>query len=545
MDFALLLAAAVITACVFCNRISNKFGIPMLLAFILLGMFFGSDGVVHIPFDNFKAAEQICSVALIFIMFYGGFGTKWSVAKPVVGRAVLLSSAGVILTAGMTGLFCFFALKIEPEESFLIGALISSTDAASVFSILRSRRLNLKYRTASLLEVESGSNDPCSYMLTTILLGIMSGKGIGAGDIALTLSAQILFGLGAGGILSYMTVGILKKFSFTTEGFDAVFVFGMVLFSYAVPTAIGGNGYLSAYIFGILLGNRKLKTKKALVHFFDGITGLMQMLLFFLLGLLSFPSKMPEILGVGFAIAIFLTFIARPAAVVLLLGPFHSRLNQQIFISAAGLRGAASIVFAIMAVTSGAAISYDVFHIVFFIVLFSILLQGTLLPFAARKLDMIDEKEDVLKTFSDYTEEVPVQFIEFRVKKNHPWAGSMVKDILLPPETLLVQIRRKDSKEMVTPDGNTVLNEGDRMVLSARANGIAKDVELSEITLDGENEWAEKRISDINLEAGRLVVMVQRGEDVIIPNGKTLLQEGDVLVIKESRSPIMKRREKR
>lgn len=448
MDFALLLAAAVITACVFCNRISNKFGIPMLLAFILLGMFFGSDGVVHIPFDNFKAAEQICSVALIFIMFYGGFGTKWSVAKPVVGRAVLLSSAGVILTAGMTGLFCFFALKIEPEESFLIGALISSTDAASVFSILRSRRLNLKYRTASLLEVESGSNDPCSYMLTTILLGIMSGKGIGAGDIALTLSAQILFGLGAGGILSYMTVGILKKFSFTTEGFDAVFVFGMVLFSYAVPTAIGGNGYLSAYIFGILLGNRKLKTKKALVHFFDGITGLMQMLLFFLLGLLSFPSKMPEILGVGFAIAIFLTFIARPAAVALLLGPFHSRLNQQIFISAAGLRGAASIVFAIMAVTSGAAISYDVFHIVFFIVLFSILLQGTLLPFAARKLDMIDEKEDVLKTFSDYTEEVPVQFIEFRVKKNHPWAGSMVKDILLPPETLLVQIRRKDSKEM-------------------------------------------------------------------------------------------------
>lgn len=156
-------------------------------------------------------------------------------------------------------------------------------------------------------------------------------------------------------------------------------------------------------------------------------------------------------------------------------------------------------------------------------------------PYVAGKLDMIDEKEDVLKTFSDYTKEVPVQFIEFRVKKNHPWAGSMVKEILLPPETLLVQIRRKDSREMVTPDGSTVLNEGDRMVLSARANGIAKDVELSEITLESGDAWIGKRISDINLDQGRLVVMVQREEDVIIPNGRTLLQEGDVLVIKESR----------
>lgn len=281
MNLYLFLAAAVIVACVFCNRVSNKFGVPMLLAFILLGMFFGSDGVVRIPFDNFKAAEQICSIALIFIMFYGGYGTKWSAAKPVVGRAVLLSTAGVVFTAGLTGLFCFFALKMELAESFLIGSLISSTDAASVFSILRSRRLNLKYRTASLLEVESGSNDPCSYMLTTILLGVMSKSGISAGMIVTTLLLQILFGLGSGILLAYITAWILKKFPFTTEGFDAIFVFGMVLLSYAISTAIGGNGYLSAYLFGIFLGNRKQKANKALIHFFDGITGLMQMLLFF------------------------------------------------------------------------------------------------------------------------------------------------------------------------------------------------------------------------------------------------------------------------
>lgn len=529
----ILLVAVVIIACVACNRISNRFGVPTLLIFILLGMFFGSDGVIRIEFDDFRLTEQICSVALIFIMFYGGFGTKWSAAKPVVGRAILLSTAGVVLTAGLVGLFCNFVLKMDFTESFLIGALISSTDAASVFSILRSKRLNLKYHTASMLEVESGSNDPCSYMLTVIMLSVMSGSATSTGRILASILAQVVFGMGAGLLIAYLTLFVLKHFQFTTEGFDTVFVFGMVLLSYAIPAAIGGNGYLSAYIFGIFIGNQKLKNKKTVVHFFDGVTGLMQMLLFFLLGLLSFPSELPKVFGVGMAVALFLTFIARPIATFLLLTPFRCSTKQQLFVSAAGLRGAASIVFAIMASTSSAWIGQDVFHIVFLIVLFSILMQGTLLPFIARKLDMIDAEEDVLKTFTDYTEEVPIQFIEFPVKKNHPWEGNMVKDILLPPETLLVQIRQKD-KQMITPDGNTVLKEGDRLVLSAKANHIAKDVELSEIIIEKDSEWIGKQISDMSFEKGKLVVMVQRKEDVIIPNGRTCLQEGDVLVIKEN-----------
>lgn len=529
----ILLVAVVIIACVACNRISNRFGVPTLLIFILLGMFFGSDGVIRIEFDNFRLTEQICSVALIFIMFYGGFGTKWSAAKPVVGRAILLSTAGVVLTAGLVGLFCNFVLKMDFTESFLIGSLISSTDAASVFSILRSKRLNLKYHTASMLEVESGSNDPCSYMLTVIVLSVMSGSATSTGKILSSILAQVVFGMAAGLLIAYVTLFVLKHFQFTTEGFDTVFVFGMVLLSYAIPAAIGGNGYLSAYIFGIFIGNQKLKNKKTVVHFFDGVTGLMQMLLFFLLGLLSFPSELPKVFGVGMAVALFLTFIARPIATFLLLTPFRCSIKQQLFVSAAGLRGAASIVFAIMASTSSAWIRQDVFHIVFLIVLFSILIQGTLLPFIARKLDMIDAEEDVLKTFTDYTEEVPIQFIEFPVKKNHPWEGNMVKDILLPPETLLVQIRQKD-KQMITPDGNTVLKEGDRLVLSAKANHIAKDVQLSEIIIEKDSEWIGKQISDMSFEKGKLVVMVQRKEDVIIPNGRTCLKEGDVLVIKEN-----------
>ena len=176
MNLFLLLSAIVILACVLCNRLSNKLGVPTLLAFILLGMFFGCDGVVKIPFENYTLAQNICSVALIFIMFYGGFGTNWAQARPVAVKATVLSSLGTLGTAGLVGLFCWKVLGLEMLLGFLLGAVIASTDAASVFSILRSKHLDLKEGTASLLEVESGSNDPFSYMLTVILLSLMSGS---------------------------------------------------------------------------------------------------------------------------------------------------------------------------------------------------------------------------------------------------------------------------------------------------------------------------------------------------------------------------------
>ena len=175
VNLFLLISAIVIVLCVVLNNVSNKIGIPMLLAFILLGMVFGSDGIVKIPFDNFDFTESICTVALIFIMFYGGFGTRWKEAKPVVVKAGILSTLGVALTAALTGLFCHYVLKLPAALGFLIGAVLSSTDAASVFSILRSRKLGLKYNTASLLEIESGSNDPCSYMLTVIMMAVIEG----------------------------------------------------------------------------------------------------------------------------------------------------------------------------------------------------------------------------------------------------------------------------------------------------------------------------------------------------------------------------------
>ena len=452
---------------------------PVLIAFIALGMVFGSDGILKIPFENYSFAEQICSVALVFIMFYGGFGTKLSEAKPVAVKALLLSSVGVIFTAALTTVFCFFVLKIKLLESMLIGAVISSTDAASVFSVLRSKNLNLKYNTASMLEMESGSNDPFAYMLTVIVLSFMKGEN---------------------------SVG---QITFNTSGFDAAFVLGVAVLAYALPTLVGGNGYLSAYIVGIVLGNQNINNKKSLVHFFDGMTGLMQMLIFFLLGLLSFPSKILTVLLPSIFIALFITFVARPLAVATVLAPFKTKISQYLVVSWAGLRGAASIVFAIMAI--------------------SITLQGSLLPFVASKTNMIDKTGSVLKTFNDYSDETEINFIRLNIDSGNRWIDRAVKDISLPPQMLFAAIYRND--ETIIPNGETVIYEGDTIILGAPSHGINGDVRFREISANDRKNWRGKSMAEIEFPDGYLVIMIKRGDDVVIPVGSTIIEKNDELVL--------------
>lgn len=502
----------------------------MLLAFILLGMAFGVDGILKIPFSNFDVVEQICSVALIFIMFYGGFGTNWKQARPIAVKAALLSTVGVFLTAFATGIFCHYILHFRLLESLLIGAVTSSTDAASVFSILRSKRLNLKDNTASLLEVESGSNDPCSYMMTVIILGIMSGES-NHSSLFMMIVLQIILGAFVGVVIAFAAARVLKKVNFATNGFDTIFVFSMALASYAVASVFGGNGYLSAYIAGIILGNQPLKNKKSLVPFFDGITGLMQMLIFFLLGLLSFPSQLPKIFPGGLAIALFLTFVARPLAVFAILTPFRCSVNQMILVSWAGLRGAASIVFSIMAIVSPAYMKNDIFHIVIFIVLVSISIQGSLLGFLSRKLDMIDDNVNVMKTFSDYSEEMPVEFVKVSIRKNHPWAGRLIREITSLPDLLLVLILR--GEERLIPNGNTKILEGDKIVLSALSPEENLGLHLMEIQVEKDSKWIGRPLAKIRLGEGKLVLVLKRNEKVMIPNGETVIQENDTMVISQ------------
>lgn len=529
MTLFLLVSAIVILACVLFHKLSSKLGVPALLAFILLGMFFGSDGVVKIPFDNYVLAQNLCSIALIFIMFYGGFGTNWTQAKPVAVKAGLLSSLGTLLTAGLVGLFCWQALALPKMESFLLGAIIASTDAASVFSILRSKRLDLRDHTASLLEVESGSNDPFAYMLTVILLALMTGD-LSGPAMVYQVFAQLVYGGALGIIIALAARYCLGKFSLAASRFDAIFLVAVALLSYAAPTLLGGNGYLSVYLTGILLGNSKLANKQALVNFFDGTTGLMQMFLFFLLGLLSFPSQLPAIAPTALAVALFLTFVARPVAVFLLMAPFRSRPRQMLLVSWAGLRGAASIVFSILAITSPAVTNLDLYHIVFFIVLFSILLQGSLIPPLAKALKMTDREANVMKTFTDYTDQVPVQFLQCRLSPGHPWAGQPLHALSLPPDCLLVLLLRRGEK--IVPRGATVLEPGDTLVLSGRAGEEITGVALYERTLEADDPWLDQPLAKVPT-GPVLIILIRRGEEVIIPNGDTVLRAGDTLVIND------------
>lgn len=520
----LLLCSCVLLCAVLITRFSDKIGVPALILFMGLGMIFG----LGMPFDDYTLTERICTLALIFIIFYGGFGTKWSAAKPVAAKSVLLSTIGVLVTAGLTGLFCKLVLRIDALESFLIGAVLSSTDAASVFSILRSKNLNLKNGTSSMLEIESGSNDPVAYMLTVIIISMMKGK-VSLFSIGSMFILQIALGTFIGIAIAYIGVIIFKKTPLIAEGLESIFIIALALSSYAVADYLGGNGFLSVYLTGIILGNSKIRNKKVLVNFFDGVTLLGQIFIFFLIGLLSFPKEISNIIFISIPIALFLGLIARPIAIFMILKPFRASVNQCLLVSFAGLRGAASIVFAIMAVAGGVPLENDLFHIVFVISLLSVAIQGTFLPLVVKKLNMVDDDSDVLKTFNDYQEKAPITLMRVFVPKEHPWVNKTIGEARLPKGTLAVMIKRDD--ENIIPKGDTVILENDSVILSIPEYDFKDDIKLSEILITKDHIWCNKRISELELPDDVLIALIKRGEKNIIPQGKNHIRENDIVVM--------------
>ena len=526
MVVVILCVACIIMLCVLAEKFSDKLGMPALIMFMFIGMLFGSDGIFKIPFEDFKLAENVCSVALIFIMFYGGFNTKWQAARSVAGRAIALSTVGVVFTAILTSFCCTYFLKFSWLESILIGSVLSSTDAASVFAILRKNKLNLKDGTASILEVESGSNDPLSYLLTLVAINLLNNSG--QNNILLMVIFQIVFGVMTGVIFAKLIIWIMTKTKIISEGLETIFMIAMVLGCYSVTSLIGGNAYLSVYLGGIIIGNSRIPYKKTLIPFFDGVTSLAQIMIFFLLGLLTFPKEMVDFIPRALGIVAILTLIARPIAVMLLLLPLKCKKSQIGLISWAGLRGASSSVFAIMAVSSGVAMEQDLFHIVFMVTLFSVGIQGTLLPYVSKVLNMVDESADVRKTFNDYQEESMFTLMRMFIPKGHNWENRLIKDVSMPTGALSMMIKRGD-KTIITK-GDTRILAGDSIILNVPSYEPEGAEELQETLIDKKHPWCNQRISELNLPGNVLIVMILRGSENIIPDGKTIICENDIVV---------------
>lgn len=526
MNEILLLTGIVIIICILVHRLTFRLGVPSLLAFLALGMCFGVDGILHISFNNYHISEIICSISLIFIMFYGGFGTNFEEARSVAVKSTLLSTLGVLFTAGLVGVFAHFVLHLPWTESMLIGSVISSTDAASVFSILRSKKLNLKDHTASMLEMESGSNDPMSYMLTLLWITILTGDQV---SVPLLVLRQLAIGSILGLLLGKGAVFVLNRCNFYIDQGNTIFLLAVSALAYALPSALGGNGYLSVYLCGIVMGNSYLPHKRDLVLTFDVLTGIAQMVIFFLLGLLVTPSQLPAVFLPSVLIMAFLTLVARPLSVAAVLAPFRSSKEQIGLVSWSGLRGAASIVFAIQAVLSGAPMEYNLFNLVFCIVLLSISLQGTLLAPMAHKLNMIDEKADVRRTFNDYQAESDITFSKISISPHHPWVGHSLKDVPLPPELLVTLILRNGVS--LVPNGSTVLQAGDLLVLAGHEFEDRENLTLYEVSIDKTHKWKDKSLRELSLPKGTLIVMIQNEKGTVIPDGNTVIHGEDTLVI--------------
>lgn len=529
VELLLLLFSLIIILCMAGNRLSSKIGVPSLLVFLVLGMVFGSDGIFKLTFNDFALSEQICSVCLIFIMFCGGFSANWNAAKPVALRAGILSSVGTIATALVTTLGCHYIVGFELKESFLIGAVIASTDAASVFSILRSKQLNLRGGLASLLEIESGSNDPFSYMLTVIALAIMGNNDLSS--LGLLAVLQVILGVAFGFALGFLGVLILKWAKLSKNGFDMIFMIALIFCAYAAPAVLNGNGYLSVYIAGIVIGNSKIPNKPQLVHFFDGATGLCQIMLFFLLGLLCNPSQLPAIILPALAIFAIMTFISRPLAVFTICSKGYTW-RDRIFVAAAGLRGASSIVFAIMATVSDVYTDSNLFNIVMCVCLISVAFQGTLLPKLAKGLDLIDNESSVLKTFNDYQDETP-QFNMMRifVSETHPWCNKKISEIKFPENSLVLMVKHGDNT--IVPKGDTLITAGADVIMSLPNYHDSGDIKLKEYEIGIKHLWRDKTIKELDLPSTLLIIMIKRGGEMVVPNGNTKILLGDVLVVSD------------
>jgi len=385
----LLIAGILGLSGVLLSKVSSYIGIPSLIVFLILGLFFNGYDFIYPSVEHYMIVQYISTLSLITILFSGGLDTNIDKMRPIALKGISLSTIGVFITTIVSGLIFHFLIGLDLILSFLIGAIISSTDASAVFSIFRSGNIKLKNNLADLLELESASNDPMAYVLTISFLYLMIHPNTSIESVLLLLIQSLVFGGLFGLILGKLSIKLLKTINLEVKGLYLVLVIVLAILTFAIPELIGGNGFLAVYIAGILIGNAKLPFKDIEATFFEGLSWLMQVMMFLILGLFIIPKELIPTAGVSILIAVILILISRPLAVFISMIPFKVAFKEKIFLSWTGIKGAVPIVFAIYPLVAGITEAYSIFHIVFFITIISVVLQGGTVKFVAKKLGLI------------------------------------------------------------------------------------------------------------------------------------------------------------
>lgn len=466
----LLIASIILFFSIFAGKAGYRFGLPALLLFLGVGMLFGSDGL-GIQFSSPDVAQFIGMLALSIILFSGGMDTKFSEVKPIAPQGVVLATVGVLLTTFVTGGFIYFLSTLatgreilDLPESMLLAAVMSSTDSASVFSILRSKGVHLKQRLRPTLELESGSNDPMAYMLTLLIIAYIQVGGMNLQDAALSLLIQLSVGAFAGYLFGKLAVYIINNINIDNESLYPILLLTTAFFTFAATTLFKGNGYLAVYIAGLIVGNAKIVHKKSMGTFFDGFAWLWQIVMFLTLGLLVNPHELLPIAPVGLTVGIFMILVARPVSVFISLLPFKNfTLKGKLYISWVGLRGAVPIIFATYPMIAGIEHAGMIFNIVFFITILSLLIQGTTVTLVAKWLDQIDEPVYKNEFGIELPDEIKSAMSEVEVTTSVLMHGNKLMELKLPDHTLAVMVKREGL--YFIPKGNTELKEGDRLLM--------------------------------------------------------------------------------
>ena len=470
------------------GKAGHRFGVPVLLLFLLVGMIFGSDGF-GLMFENVQTAHTIGTLCLCIILFSGGLDTSFSDIRPVIVPGVVLATLGVFLTAIITGLFTWWlsgmmfpSLGIGLLTALLLASTVSSTDSASVFGILRSKGVVLKNNIRPLLEMESGSNDPMAYMLTILFMGIIqSGKDPNVLLVIGSIFLQLAIGAVIGFVLGRLAVRLINGIRMDNASLYPVLLLMIGIFVFAATYFLKGNGYLAIYIAGLVIGNSKFVHKRTSMKFMDGFAWMSQILLFLTLGLLVNPVELLEVILPAVLIALFMIFFARPISVFITLLPFRKiGCRDKLYTSWVGLRGAVPIIFAIMPLAAGIEGARWIFNIVFVITIVSLLLQGTTLPLVAKWLKLAD-KPSKFKAFKDFdvefSEEIKSAMTEIEITEETLKYGKNLIEMPLPDKTLVVMVKRDE--QYFVPTGQTPLFVGDKLLVISDDEDALRDTYTS------------------------------------------------------------------